>query len=69
MKYITVKEMEDLQDSLDVLKEVLLKVGITELKISKQSKEIFLDTDSNGFNSEWIGKFSEAMHDLYFSNL
>lgn len=45
---ITVEEYEELCATFFQLTEILLIVGVVELKISKKEREIFWDTENKG---------------------
>lgn len=49
------------------LAEILISVGVTELKISKKEKEIFWDTENKGqIDSKELEKLNSLIEKHYF---
>lgn len=64
---ITPDEYDTACEMLYQLTDILLAVGIVELKISKKEKEIFWDTENGGkVNPEVLDKVSQKINDLFF---
>lgn len=64
---ITGDEYEELCATFYQLTEILLEIGVAELKISKKEKEIFWDTENKAqIDPDKMYAFSEAVARLAF---
>lgn len=64
---ITEDEFDELCAALYQLTEILLEIGVVELKISKKEKEIFWDTENKAqIDPDKMYAFSEAVARLAF---
>ncbi len=64
---ITGDEYHILCDTFNQLAEILLVVGVVELKISKKDKEIFWDTENGAqVDPEALERFSAMVEEHYW---